>query len=105
MTKIYGESDDLIEFEGDVFGEVGCYGTDDRERGVLIICSDGTLIEGKYGKGGSAIWEMKLLNAGTLFDHKDECTDEDAKIHSDVIHFKDGLKFAYAATDEWEKVS
>ena len=31
-AKIYGTSDDLIEFEGDVDGEVGCYGTDDAER-------------------------------------------------------------------------
>lgn len=46
-TKIYGASDDLIEFEGDV--------------------------------------------------RIDQCVDEDADMYSDVAHFKDGLKWAYAA--------
>ena len=49
-TKVYGASDDLIEFDGDVTGEVGHFGTDDNERGDLIIFSDGTLLEIKYGK-------------------------------------------------------
>ena len=44
-TKIYGASDDLIEFAGDVTGEVGHFGTDNNEHGDLIICSDGTLLE------------------------------------------------------------
>ena len=46
-TKCYGASDDLVEVEGDVNGEVGSYGTDDRDRGVLMIFSDGTLLEVK----------------------------------------------------------
>lgn len=58
---IYGTSDDLIEFEGDVDGEVGCYGTDNQDQGVLVICSDGTLLEVKYGKNSQAIWDIKLI--------------------------------------------
>lgn len=105
MTKIYGASDDLVEFEGDFFGEVGSYGTDDREKGVLVMVSDGTVLEVKYGKSLGAIWEVKLLKRGVLFDRIDLCVDEDAHPYSDVAHFNDGVKWAYAAKEDWEVVS
>jgi hypothetical protein len=101
-TKIYGASDDLIEFQGDVYGEVGHYGTDNNEKGDLIICSDGTLLEIKYGKADMVIWGITVLNEGNLFEHLQTCMDEDAEPHSDLVLFKDGLKWAYVAT-EWEK--
>lgn len=104
MTKVYGASDDLIEFEGDFTGEVGSYGTDDKEHGVLVIVSDRTILEVKYGKGGAAIWEVKLLAQGSLFQKIEPCTDEDADPYSDVALFDDGVKWAFAAT-EWERVS
>lgn len=104
-TKIYGCSDDNIEFEGDFTGEVGCYGTDDREHGVLVAVSDGTVLEVKYGKEGcSGVWEVKLLKKGSLFVRIDLCVDSDADPYSDVAHFKDGVKWAYAATGDWEVV-
>ena len=105
-TKIYGASDDLVEFDGDVAGEVGCYGTDDREQGVLVVCSDGTLLEVKYGKGDAGIWGIDIIHVGVLFDRKEDCPieNENAKLASDVVHFKDGLSWAYAATGSWEKV-
>jgi hypothetical protein len=40
-SKIYGTSDDLIEFRGDVDGEAGHFGTDESPHGVLVIFSDG----------------------------------------------------------------
>lgn len=104
MTKIYGSSDDLIEFEGDVRGEVGHYGTDEAEKGDLVVCSDGTLLEVKYGKNDEGIWEIKVLKKGPLFVKIDPCDDSEADPYSDVAHFKDGLKWAYHARD-WEKVS
>jgi len=107
-TKIYGASDDLIEIESDrkqdVTGEISCYGTDDREKGVLIICSDQTLLEVKYGKADMGIWQVNLLNQGTLFINIDLCTDEDGDIYSDIAYFKDGLKWAYGAK-EWERIN
>ncbi len=102
-TRVYGRSDDLVEFRGDVFGETGAFGTDDRDRGVLIVCSDGTLLEAKYGKGGAAVWGIAVLAAGTLLDRVEPCLDEDADLSSDVAHFRDGLKWAFAAKT-WEKV-
>lgn len=102
-TKVYGASDDLIEVDGDIRGEVGCYGTGDKEIGVLIVLSDGTLLDVKYGKNDSGIWGVKLVKKGSLFVRIDQCDDEDADPYSDVAHFKDGIKWAYAAT-EWEPV-
>jgi hypothetical protein len=101
-TKVYGASDDLIEFDGDVTGEVGHYGTDENERGDLIIFSDGTLLEIKYGKADMGIWGITGIKAGDLFDRIDPCNDEDANPSSDIAHFKDGLKWAYVAT-EWQR--
>jgi hypothetical protein len=101
-TKIYGESDDLIEIEGDVDGEVNSYGED---HGTLLIFSDGTLLEVMYGKEDDvAIWSITPIQAGPLFDRIEFCFDEDASPHSDIAYFKDGLKWAYAATGDWEKV-
>lgn len=102
--KIYGASDDLIEFEGDFSGEVGCYGTDNKEQGVLVIVSDGTILEVKYGKGGGAIWEVKLLKRGSLFQGIEQCTDEDADPYSDIATFAEGVKWAYAGT-KWQVVN
>lgn len=39
-TKIYGTSDDLIEFEGDIYDEIGAYKAQDK--GILL--SDGTVL-------------------------------------------------------------
>ena len=93
-TKVYGASDDLIEFEGDVEGEVGHY----SERACKVTMSDGTELLVKYGKpephGG--VWWIRLKSAGPLFERIDECFDEDAKPYSDVAWFKDGLTGARA---------
>ena len=102
-TEIYGASDDLIEFEGDVTGETGHIGCEGDDPGVLVVCSDGTLLQVKYGKGQRGIWCVTLLHRGSLFENIAECTDEDAERHSDTAHFNAGLKWAYAAT-AWEPV-
>lgn len=104
-TKVYGASDDLIEFEGDVQGEVGYHGRDeDEDEGTLLVFDDGTLLAVKYGKpGGLAVWSVTPLKKGSLFERIDICDDENADIYSDVAHFKDGLKTVYAAK-VWEKV-
>lgn len=102
-TIVYGCSDDLIEVDGDVRGEISKYGTDDDEKGVLLICSDGTLLEVKYGKADMGIWEVKLVKQGTLFEKIEPCMDEDNEPYSDMAYFKTGLKWIYAALN-WEKV-
>ena len=94
-TKVFGRS--IVEFEGGIDGEVGCYGTYENEKGVLLIFSDGTLLEAKYGKAGMGIWEIKLLQQGSLFQKIDPCMDESADPYSDVAHFKAGIKWAYSS--------
>jgi hypothetical protein len=103
VNRVYGSGDDNIEFEGEVYGEVGCYGTDDDEHGVLVDFSDGTLLEVKYGKAGMGIWGITVINQGTLFDRIEFCNDENADPYSDQVYFKPGLKWAYASK-EWERV-
>lgn len=101
-TKVYGASDDLVEVEGDIDGEVCKYETDDTDRGVLLVFSDGTLLDVKYGKSDLGLWGITLIKKGDLFDKIEPATDEDDN-YSDIAHFKDGLKWAYAGT-EWEPV-
>jgi len=57
----------------------------------------------KYGKNDAAIWGVVAIHKGALFDRIDTCEDEDAKRYSDTAHFRDGLKWAFAAK-EWERV-
>lgn len=102
MTKVYGASDDLIEFEGEFTGEVGFIG-EDSDPGALVVMSDGTLLEVKYGKADAGIWAVTLVKKGALLDRIDQCDDADADPYSDVAHFKPGIKWAYVAK-EWERV-
>ena len=97
-TEIYGASDDLIEFDGDVHGEVP--GGDDP---TLLMCSDGTFLTIKYGKEHLAIWSITLLREGSLFERIDLCLDGDADRYSDTAHFADGLEWAYSAS-KWKVV-
>ena len=92
-TKIYGQSDDLIEFRGDIDDEIGAY----MVQGKPLFLSDGTVLECSYPKTpGLGVWGFKLIRAGSLFDRFEECNDADAEVYSDVVFFKDGL------TDFWE---
>jgi hypothetical protein len=103
-TAIYGASDDLIEFAGDVIGEVGYYSPDDETTAALIVCNDGTLLTVRYGKPGlGGVWDVTLLQIGPLLDRIEVCTDEDADPYSDIAWFRPGLKRAYVAT-EWQEV-
>ncbi len=91
-TRIYGASDDLVEIEGDVSGEVDCYDAD-----VLLACSDGTAILAHYGKPARVgVWCLTVLREGDLYEGIDLCTSEDADPYSDVVRFRDGLKWVRA---------
>jgi hypothetical protein len=90
-TKVYGCSDDLVEIEGELSGEVGCYGTDDDEDlGVLIAFDDATVLAVKYGKNNDAIWGIRVLNKGEMFERIEHCDNSEADPYSDVVWFKDG---------------
>jgi len=97
-TKVYGASDDLIEADGDFYAEAG---VSNDEKGCLLIISDGTLLEIKYGKLNQAIWGITVLKQGLLFEKIEYCENEDADPYSDVVYFKPGIKFIYCASD-WQ---
>ena len=103
VTTIYGRSDDLIEFDGHYTGEIGCYGTDEEEHGVLIVVSDGTVLEVKYGKAEQAVWGITVLKKGTAYTSFEPCDDPEADIYSDVVTLIGDIKWAYAST-EWSLV-
>ena len=92
-TKIYGASDNLIEFEGDVHGEVGAVGAD--SVGALIVCGDGTMLVMEFVSIG---WIITPLVEGDLFDEIARYKDGGL-----VATFDDGLEWAYVARD-YEKV-
>lgn len=100
-TKIYG-SGDIIEFEGEISGEVGYYSIG-KKHGVLVVCSDGTVLDVKYGKSDLGIWGITVLRKGALLVGVTTCDDEDADPYSDVATFRAGLTWARSAKD-WEKV-
>jgi hypothetical protein len=104
-TKIYGASDDLVEFEGTIHGEVGCYGTDDDDDlGVLVAFDDGTVLTWRYGKGGLGIWGCTVLSKGSAFISHTDCHDEDAAVYSDIVVLGPGATKAWAGTNA-QKVS
>ena len=87
-TRVYGCSDDLIELEGDIDDEVGCW-----DETAELRFDDGTLLYVKYGKDDcGGVWAIDVIEEGALFDRKEECTDEDARIYSDIVYFKEGLE-------------
>ncbi len=56
--KIYGASDDLVEIEGDVHEEIGCYETSVE---LEIGGPDGGIrVIGEYGLGKEAVWRFAL---------------------------------------------
>lgn len=97
-TRVYGASDDLIEFEGDLRGEVGCYGCT-GDSPVLLAFSDGTILSVAYGKNGLGIWAVAALRQGDMLERIDYCDDEDATPYSDVAHFRDGPLKAWCGKD------
>ncbi len=99
--RVYGCSDDSIEFEGEISGEVGFYGNDDES--CLLIFSDGTVLSAKYGKAGQGIWGLVIINQGSLLNGISACFSSDDDPYSDVATFQSGLKWVYAAK-EWELV-
>ena len=80
MIKVFGCSDDLLEFEGDYCEEVDCF-----DEIADVGFTDGTVIRAEYGKNGKAIWKIEVLAAGTMPYSLQECEDEDATPYSDVF--------------------
>lgn len=103
-SKVYGSSDDLIEFEGDLYGEISAYGALEEDPKVIKF-SDGTLIHVYYEKDDKAIWGIDILEKGSMFESITICDDEDADIYSDIVMFKGGeLTAKYLDEGAWRNV-
>lgn len=97
-TKIYGASDDLIEIEGAINDEVGCY----FKAKQMIACSDNTKASISY----DGEWKINVLVEGEKFLGKINSVGDDAKhispdaegltSYSDVLVLDEGI--------EWVKV-
>ncbi len=103
-TEVYGASDDLIELEGELRGEHGCYASSEAEP-VALFLSDGTVLAIHYSEAG--VWKIDVREKGALFDSLRIETSPDAARYSDTAVFAPGLKWAYAlwAEDGFKRVS
>ena len=102
MTRVYGASDDLIEFEGDLSGELSRGMADDEagDLGTLVAFSDGTILAVRYGKpAAGGVWAIDVLWRGSMFDRHETCTDDEADPYSDQVFFRDGKLKAWAGRD------
>lgn len=84
-VTVYGASDDLIEVEGDLSEEFGCY---DLDEGFLAF-GDGTLLSVKY----DGFWRFHVIRKGDGTVTKVEATDEDTDYSDKVTIEWDGPKF------------
>jgi len=113
-TTVYGTSDgDAINLDGDVDTSIDYESNQDddgNDEGMLLMFSDSTVLQVDWGKdldqedGDAAdIWTLTVKNVGFLFDRIEPCTDTEANPPSDIVHFKDGIRWVYVATG-WVRV-
>lgn len=89
MVKLYGSSDDLIEFEGDVRWEI----SDSKagEAGEVLALSDGSLIAVTY----DGIWHFDVRFVGSSNPQKVfAATDSNGDQYSDIIEFSGPIRWA-----------
>jgi acyl-CoA-binding protein len=94
QLKIYGASDDLMEFEGD-FGDEG---NPPYDKPGFIHLSDGSVVRCEYDENG--IWRLEVLKVGegtVVHSHTKGDVDEDT---NDVLVLKAKAKFKHF--DIWE---
>lgn len=100
MTKMYGASDDLIEFEGDIDDEVDALSKfDTTEKPFIVSFDDNTKARIYYNEEG--IWKVNVLVVGHLFDRIDECSEEKDDRYSDYLFMKDGLTSYKIEVERW----
>jgi len=92
---IYGESDDLIEIEGDITEEF-----DACEDNTYIGCSDGTLLSIVYDSDG--FWRINVLVYGACKFSKTQATDED-RDYSDKVTLEGDIKWLTCGNDMVKK--
>jgi len=100
-TVMVGTCADQVEFRGDINGSIHVPFTDQCETGVLLMCSDATVIHAqlKSPSPSELLWSFEVLKHGSLLSHIEgpDCIDNDDQryMHSERIVFSDGLRWAY----------
>lgn len=98
-TQVFGHSDDLIEFRGDIYEEEPAA----MGQPTLLVFSDGTILSIVYGKSDLAVWAITTLVKGPLLNKIEVCLDEDADRYSDTAYFDDGLTWVKTA-NKWRHI-
>jgi len=101
-TKVWGQSDDNIYFEGDINGQVSHCNVDEQTRGTLLLFSDGTMAQIYYDKFVGT-WGVTVFREGDLFVRVDQCISPTERAYSDQLFFRGGIEWVYSAS-EWGKV-
>ena len=96
-TEVYATSLDDIEIDGEIKGSVKF--TDEY---AVLIFSDGTILKAVIELDISC--EFKIIERGTLLDIIEKNVSECDGFYSDVVTFKQGVKWCYGSSD-FEKVS
>lgn len=89
--KIYGCSDDLIEIEGDLREEFGCYNTS-REKPFYLLFGDGTVLRVWYDEDGA--WRILRTVAGSAKYEHEPAADPDGD-YTDKATLKGEIKWAF----------
>ncbi len=82
---IYGASDDLIEVEGDLSEEFGCY--DEKEN--YLSFNDGTVLSVVYADDGC--WRINRVVKGTAEYSKVEADGADTDNYTDRVTLKGNI--------------
>jgi hypothetical protein len=93
MLQVFGASDDLMEFRGDVYEEFNWY-LDSEEHRYLSF-SDGTVLKAWYDEDG--IWKLQLMFKGNLFINIEQFPVSEDK--NDIANFSDGIKWVVGGQD------
>lgn len=97
MTRVYGASDDLVEFEGDIDDEIDVFShVNDSAKPIVVGFDENTKVRVFYSKDG--IWVIELMVAGHLFS---EIRKRSGDKYSDELIMKDGLKSFTVEVERW----
>lgn len=88
VVTVYGASDDLIEVDGAIKEEFGCFGD---EEGSYLAFSDGTLLHIVYTDEG--VWRITPTARGTAALEKTEAVSCEDKNYTDRVTLTGDLKW------------
>lgn len=103
-TKIYGASDDLIEIEGAIEDEHGCF---DHKKPISITASDGTKATIFY----DGEWKINVLFAGPKYLSKIDSVGDDGKHigeekgftpYSDILILDNGIEWVKIGSKKYQ---